>query len=87
MADTTTMTAKGQMTAPREIRDRIGLKPGDKMAFALRSDGTVVMRPKPRRLADVTDSLTRPGQPKVAIEAMDQFKTNAPKRATKRRAA
>lgn len=33
MADATTMTTRGQVTVPREIRDRLGLKSGDKMAF------------------------------------------------------
>ncbi|MBE0547917.1 MAG: AbrB/MazE/SpoVT family DNA-binding domain-containing protein [Rubrivivax sp.] len=74
MADPTTMTSKGQVTVPREIRDRLGLKSGDKMAFTMLSDGTVVMRPKTRRLADLAGSLTRAGQPKVAVEAMDPFK-------------
>ncbi|HWS73770.1 MAG TPA: AbrB/MazE/SpoVT family DNA-binding domain-containing protein [Quisquiliibacterium sp.] len=45
------MTSKGQVTVPREIRDRLGLESGDKMAFTMLSDGTVVMRPKTRRLA------------------------------------
>ena len=74
MADPTTLTSKGQVTVPREIRERLGLKSGDKMAFTMLSDGTVVMRPKTRRLADLAGSLTRTGQPKVAIEAMDPFK-------------
>jgi AbrB family looped-hinge helix DNA binding protein len=74
MADATTMTTKGQVTVPREIRDRLGLKSGDKMAFTLLSDGTVVMRPKTRRLLELAGSLTRPGQPKVAIEDMNPFK-------------
>lgn len=38
------------------------------------SDGTVIMRPKRRRLADLAGSLTRPDQPTVAIEEMDPFK-------------
>ena len=61
MADTTTMTTKGQVTVPREICDRLGLKSGDKVAFTMLSDGTVLMRPKTRRLADLEGSLTRPG--------------------------
>lgn len=85
MADATTMTTKGQVTVPREIRDRLGLKSGDKMAFTMLSDGTVVMRPKTRRLADLAGSLTRPRQPKVAVEEMRPFETTAA-RATKRRA-
>ena len=86
MADTTTMTTKGQVTVPREIRDRLGLKPGDKMAFTMLSDGTVVMRPKTRRLADLAGSLTRPGQPKVSVENMNPFKVMPVTSATKRQA-
>ena len=54
------MTIKGQVTVPRQIRDRLGLRPGDKMAFTLLSDGAVVMRPKTRRLAELAGSLTQP---------------------------
>ena len=77
MADPTTMTTKGQVTVPREIRERLGLKSGDKMAFTMLSDGTVVMRPKTRRLAELAGSLSRPGQPTVAVEDMNPFKTKA----------
>ncbi|MFT4103297.1 MAG: hypothetical protein QM674_20155 [Burkholderiaceae bacterium] len=41
----------------------MGLKPGDKMAFALLSDGTLVLRPKTRRVASLVGLLRRPGQP------------------------
>jgi AbrB family looped-hinge helix DNA binding protein len=69
-----TLTSKGQVTVPREIRDRLGLASGDKLAFTLLSDGTVVMRAKTRRLIELAGSLTRPGQPKVSIGEMDPFK-------------
>lgn len=75
MADATTMTSKGQVTVPREIRDRLGLRAGDKVAFTMLNDGTVVMRPKTRRLADLAGMLTRPGQPKVAVEEMNPFRS------------
>lgn len=83
MAEATTMTSKGQVTVPREIRDRLGLKSGDKMAFTMLSDGTVVMRPKTRRLADLAGSLTRPGQPRVVVEDMNPFKATTAKVSTK----
>ena len=83
MADATTMTTKGQVTVPREIRDRLGLKSGDKMAFTMLSDGTVVMRPKTRRLAELAGSLTRPGQPQVAVEDMNPFKATRAARSPK----
>ena len=81
MADTTTttMTTKGQVTVPREIRDRLGLGPGDKMSFTMLSDGTVVMRPKTRRLADLAGLLSRPNQPRVTVEDMSPFASAAPK--------
>ncbi|MDR2208516.1 MAG: AbrB/MazE/SpoVT family DNA-binding domain-containing protein [Azoarcus sp.] len=69
-----TMTVKGQLTVPREIRNRLGLKSGDKVAFSMLSDGTVVVRPKTRRLADMAGSLTRLGQPSVSLQEMDPFK-------------
>lgn len=83
MAEPTTMTTKGQVTVPREIRERLGLKSGDKLAFTMLSDGTVVMRPKTRRLAELAGSLTRPGQPSVGIEDMNPFEPAAAKKATK----
>ena len=70
----TTLTSKGQVTVPREIRDRLGIASGDKLVFTMLSDGTVVMRAKTRRLLDLAGSLTRPGQPKVSIEQMNPFR-------------
>ena len=67
------MTIKGQVTVPREIRERLGLKSGDKMAFTMLSDGTVVMRPKIRRLIELAGSLARAGQPNIAVEDMSPF--------------
>jgi antitoxin PrlF len=69
-----TLTSKGQVTVPREIRERLGLESGDKLAFTLLSDGTVVMRAKTRQLLDLAGSLTRPSQPKVSIEEMNPFR-------------
>lgn len=65
-----TLTSKGQTTIPKEIRERLGLKPGDLMSFTLLTDGTVVMRAKTRRLSDLAGTLHRPGQRKVPIEDM-----------------
>jgi antitoxin PrlF len=35
MAWITTLTSKGQVTIPKEIRDELGLKPSDKIVFSL----------------------------------------------------
>jgi AbrB family looped-hinge helix DNA binding protein len=39
---TATLTSKGQTTIPREVRDFLKLKPGDKMEFKLNPDGQTV---------------------------------------------
>lgn len=40
------ITAKGQTTIPKQIRQHLGLKAGDKVKFFLHPDGTVVLLPK-----------------------------------------
>ena len=49
----TTVTSKGQVTIPKAIRDRLGLKPGHKVEFVADRDGRVVVKPvhAPRRAA------------------------------------
>jgi len=70
MSEPTTMSIKGQVTIPREVRDRLGLQAGDKIAWSLLSNGTVVVRPKTRRLVDLVGMLTRPGQQGVTVDEM-----------------
>ena len=43
------LTQKGQVTIPAEIREQLGLKPHDRVRFAV-EDGTVVLRPAPSAL-------------------------------------
>lgn len=40
-----TMTSKGQVTVPKSLRDRLGLRPGAAVEFELRPQGEVVVRP------------------------------------------
>jgi AbrB family looped-hinge helix DNA binding protein len=70
MSEPTTMSIKGQVTIPRDVRERLGLQAGDKIAWSLLSNGTVVVRPKTRRLVDLVGMLTRPGQPGVTVDEM-----------------
>jgi len=39
----TTLTVKGQVTIPKQIRDSLGLKPGARLDFAVNQDGEVVL--------------------------------------------
>jgi len=44
-----TLTRKGQVTIPQQIRASLGLKPRDRVLFEL-SDGVVTLRPVPSGL-------------------------------------
>jgi AbrB family looped-hinge helix DNA binding protein len=44
MASTSTISSKGQVTVPVEVRRRLGLKEGDRVEFAF-VEGTAVLRP------------------------------------------
>ena len=50
----TTVTSKGQVTIPKPVRDRLGIRPGSTVEFELAPDGRVVLvkakasRPKSR---------------------------------------
>jgi antitoxin PrlF len=41
----TTVTSKGQATIPLEVRQHLGLEPGDKVDFVIEDDGAVRVRP------------------------------------------
>ena len=41
-----TLTTKGQVTIPKEVRDQLHLAPGDKVKFFIQPDGRLVILPK-----------------------------------------
>jgi antitoxin PrlF len=42
MARSSTISSKGQITVPREIRNRLGLKTGDRVEFVVDKDRTSI---------------------------------------------
>ncbi len=72
MTGDTTLTSKGQTTIPKEIRDSLRIKPGDRMTFTLMPDGTVVMRVKNRRMAELAGSLRKKRRKPVPIEQLSR---------------
>jgi AbrB family looped-hinge helix DNA binding protein len=41
-----TLTSKGQVTIPRELRERLGLKQGDRLLFRLDGQGRMIVEPQ-----------------------------------------
>lgn len=68
---TSTLTRKGQTTVPRDIREHLGLRPGDTLEFVIEADGGVRLRPRRLRLADLAGMLKRPGQRALTQDEID----------------
>ena len=66
---TATITSKGQTTIPKDVRDRLHLKAGDRVEFIVQDDATAVMVPTSRGLDDLEGILVAPKKP-VSLEAM-----------------
>jgi antitoxin PrlF len=64
------ITAKGQTTIPKAIRDHLGVKPGDRLKFFVHPDGTVVLLPT-RPITDLRGML-KSSRPALTIEEMDE---------------
>ena len=67
-----TITSKGQVTIPKEIRDSLGLRFGDKIEIIVTEDGAALMRPISKRLDDIFGKLHKPGRKAVSVEEMNQ---------------
>ena len=72
MSTDATLTSKGQTTIPKEIRDGLGMQPGDRMTFTLMPDRTVVMRVKTKSVMDLAGLLRRKGRKPVAIRRLSR---------------
>ncbi len=68
-----TMTSKGQVTIPAEIRKALNLTAGQRVVFTGFDDGTTLLRAKSRSVLELR-GLLRPGggtKAKVATEDMN----------------
>lgn len=67
-----TLTSKGQTTIPKEIRDGLGMKPGDRMTFTLMPDSTVVMRVKTKSVTALAGILQKKGRKPVPVDRLSR---------------
>ena len=67
MTTDATLTSKGQTTIPKEIRESLGMKVGDRMTFTLMPDGTVAMRVKNKSITQLAGLLHKKGRKPVPI--------------------
>ena len=62
-----TLTSKGQTTIPKEIRDSLHMKAGDKITFTLMPDATVVMRVKSKSITELAGRLHKKGRKPIPV--------------------
>lgn len=67
-----TLTSKGQTTIPKEIRDGLHMKAGDRMTFTLMPDNTVVMRLKNKSVVELAGALHKKGRKPVPVEELSR---------------
>ncbi len=68
---TATMTSKGQITVPKEIRLALGLRKGDRVSFRMRRDGVVEIVPESMDLLKL-GGLLKPRRRGVTLEEMER---------------
>ena len=72
MSTETTLTSKGQTTIPKEIREGLDMKAGDRMTFTLMPDGTVLLRVKNKNVMSLAGRLRRKGQKRLPVQELSR---------------
>jgi len=65
-----TLSSKGQVTIPVEIRRMLGVNAQDRVTFTAMPDGTVVLRAKTRSMKELKGMLTPGPGIKVSVDDM-----------------
>ena len=69
-----TITAKGQTTVPREVREKLGAGPGTRLMWHVMPDGSLIVRAKTHSILDLAGSLKAPKGKRVSIEDMNAWR-------------
>ena len=67
-----TLTAKGQITIPKKIRESLKLHTGDKIEITLTTKREAIIRPISKKVDDVFCKLHKSGRKPVSIEEIDK---------------
>lgn len=67
-----TLTSKGQITLPKEIRTALGLNTGDKVDFVRMKDGNYALLPAMHSVKTLEGFLRKPGRKPISLEEMDE---------------
>jgi len=65
------MTSKGQITVPKDIRQKLHLKPGDRVRFIVEDDGRIRLLPAKRDISELFGMLPKPKRA-YSLEEIDE---------------
>ena len=75
-----TITSKGQVTVPKMVRDRLRLKPGDRLEFLVDEDGTLRVVPVTASLLQLKGLVQKPARALGLSELEEAIAQGAVKR-------
>lgn len=67
-----TVTSKGQVTIPKSVRERLGVKSGDKVDFRVGEDGTVTVVPITRTVESAFGAFAHKATRPASLSEMDE---------------
>jgi AbrB family looped-hinge helix DNA binding protein len=65
-----TLTSKGQLTLPKDVRTALGVGPGDRVDFVRMEDGNFAVMPATRSVMSLKGLFKKPGRA-ATLEDMD----------------
>lgn len=65
------LTSKGQLTLPKDVREALGVGPGDRVDFVKMQDGNFAILPATHSVKRLKGLIPRPRKT-VSLEAMDR---------------
>ncbi len=66
------LTTKGQVTIPRDIRDRLHLKFGNRLRFRITDSGQVMLEAAKHHVGELYGLLQRKSKKPMPVEVMDE---------------
>ncbi len=66
-----TITSKGQVTIPKDIRESLKLHAGDKIEILVTANGEAIIRPVSKKVDEIFCKLHKSGRKAVSVDSMN----------------
>ena len=71
-----TLTTKGQVTIPKQVRETLKLHTGDKIEIIVTKNREALIRPISKKVDDIFSKLYKPTRKSVSVESMNDAINN-----------